>query len=77
MIPLTLTSHVDADGVLRLALPLGASEANSDVRLTVESIPEESDTIEDHRKFVEEIAGLWQGDFERAPQPPYEERETL
>jgi hypothetical protein len=34
-------------------------------------------TPEEWRAFVDEMAGSWQGDFERPPQGDYEVRDSL
>jgi len=72
---LTITSHVDADGVLRVALPLGVAEANKTVEVTVKSIHKKSTTLEEHRAFIDKTYGAWQGELERPEQLPLEERD--
>ncbi len=41
---LVFNSKVDSDGVLHLSLPVGAAEADKDVRVTVETIKTSSNT---------------------------------
>jgi hypothetical protein len=64
--------RVDADGILRFALELGEEYANKFVCLTVTSIEPPPDTSplteEERRKMLKELAGSWQGEFERPPQ---------
>jgi hypothetical protein len=73
-----MTTLVDSDGVLRLALELGAKDTNKAVRVTVESIEPPADkpplTKEERREILKNIAGKWLGDFERPPQGDYEQR---
>jgi len=74
-----LMSRVDADGVVRCALELGEEYANKFVRVTLESVgpPSEEAPLSDEEwaKRVKDLAGKWQGDFERPPQGEYEQRE--
>lgn len=79
---LILTSKVDADGILRMAVPVGPAEADREVQVTIESPPASSPwTSEDQRKYAEwlkqNIFGKWEGEFERMPQGEYEERDPL
>ncbi|HKA08613.1 MAG TPA: hypothetical protein VKD71_15245 [Gemmataceae bacterium] len=70
-------SKVGSDGVLRLTVPLPKAEAGRDVRVTVEPIPKPQMTQEEWQAFVTQMAGSWQGDFERPEQGEYEERDPL
>jgi hypothetical protein len=73
-----LERRLSSEGVLHLTLPLGASEADRDVRVTVEPVgPKREMTTEEWRAGVLATAGSWQGEFERAPQGELEEREPL
>lgn len=72
---ITITARVGPDGVL--ICNLGPEFANCDVQVTVERLLSRDESIEEHRKFIEQIAGSWQGDFEGPEQPPYEERDPL
>jgi hypothetical protein len=77
----TLTSRVDEDGVLRFGLELGEAYANKFVRVTVESIEPPADqsplSDEERREILKNIAGKWQGEFERPPQGEFEKREEF
>ncbi|HKB06202.1 MAG TPA: hypothetical protein VKD90_28665 [Gemmataceae bacterium] len=72
-----IVSKVGSDGVLRLAVPLPAAEAGRDVRVTVEPLARPAMTQDEWRAFVLRTAGTWQGEFERAEQGEYEERDPL
>jgi hypothetical protein len=71
-------SRVDKDGVLTVSLPLGASEANRDVQVTVEPVPPTASgsSPAEWKKFLDETAGQWQGELERPPQGEYETRDS-
>jgi hypothetical protein len=61
MRPLEIRSRVGADGVLNISIPLGSSEANREVRVTVEAagasdVPS-SDTKNEWQQFIESMAG--------------------
>jgi len=77
MTRIVVNSKVGPDGVLHLTLPLGAAEADQDVRVTVEPVARPSPTAEEWRRAVLATAGRWQGEFERPPQGELEEREPL
>jgi hypothetical protein len=68
-------STVGPDGVLRLNVPLPA-DANRNVRVTVEPI-RPAMTQEEWAAMVYELAGTWEGEFERPDQGVLEEREPL
>ncbi len=69
------SEHVlDAEGVLHLDLPVGASEAGRKVRVTVTLLPRPM-SQEEYEAWVDSMAGSWQGDFERPPQCRHEARE--
>ena len=71
------TSRVGSDGVLHLTLPLGAAEADREVRVTVEPAVPPRVSQEEWRRLVLATAGRWQGDFERPEPGELEEREPL
>jgi hypothetical protein len=72
-----LDSRVGADGVLQLMVPLGAAEADRDVRVTIEPVAPAHGAPDDYAAWLHSVAGKWQGDFERPPQGVLEEREPL
>jgi hypothetical protein len=67
---------VDADGVLRLEIPMGTAEAGRPIRVTATPLPWPL-TPEEYRQAILSTAGGWVGDFERPPQGEYEQREPL
>ncbi len=73
-----LKSQVGADGVLSVSVPLGPSEANRQVTVTIEpSAPEGGMTPAEWRSWVESTSGIWEGEFERPPQGEFEDRSAL
>jgi hypothetical protein len=71
-----------ADGVLNLRIPLGLAETECEVTVVVQ--PKTSHTRQLTPEelgwppgFFDQVVGKWQGDFERPPQPPAEERQDL
>lgn len=78
MTRVVLTSNVDRDGMIHIALPRELAEANDEVNVTVESIAQPNQmTKAEWSAWVDSMAGAWQGDFERPVQVDYEEREPL
>ena len=76
MTRMTLSTRVGADGVLHV--PLGADEANREVRVTIEpAAPSSPMSQEEWRAWVRATAGSWQGELERPEQGDYEAREPL
>ena len=73
-----MTSRVGDDGVLRVTVPVGMEEAQKEVRVMVESLPErKAQTHSEYAAWVDSLAGSWQGEFERPPQGTLEEREPF
>src|SRR5262249_53540734 len=76
-----LTAQVGADGILKLAVPLGATDANRVVRVIVEPIDQATAPIADDtawKKFVTQMAGkITDPTFVRPPQGEYEQRDEL
>lgn len=78
MSPMELRSRIDADGVLNLSVPLGKSDANREVRVTVEPLDEMTTPISAAQwgQFVHEMAGsISDPTFERHPQGDFEQRD--
>lgn len=76
---LQIQSRVGADGILKLSLKLGPKDANRDVIVTIQSVPEPSTKPrQDWKEFVEATYGSCAGlELERQPQGEYETREPL
>lgn len=77
MTRVVMTSRIGKDGVLHLDLPLGASEADREVQVTVEPAPPPAMTQAEWVAFVERTSGAWQGEFEQPPQGELEVRDPL
>ena len=77
MTTVVVRSRVDADGVLRVAVPIGSAEAEHEVQVTIEPVPSESIGRDEYIAWLENSAGQWQGEFERLPQGEYEKRDSL
>lgn len=77
MTRIVVTSKVGHDGMLRLMVPVGASGADQEVRVTVEPVTPPGLSADEWRRAVLATAGRWQGEFERPPRGEYEEREPL
>lgn len=71
----TLTAQVGTDGVL--TLPLGETNANKVVRVTIETMTTETDR-EEWLRFIKATAGaIDDPTFVRHPQGEYEQRDQL
>lgn len=78
MTPVTVTSRVGPDGVLHVDIPIGAAQANREVKVTIEPLADRpQETPEEYRAWVRSMAGSWQGDFERPEQGEFETRDPL
>jgi hypothetical protein len=80
MSPLELRSKIDANGVLNLSVPLGISDANREVRVTVEPLDEAEApmSVDQWHKFVNEMAGsISDPSFKRHPQGEFEQRDQF
>ena len=77
MTQIELRSRVGPDGVLTLAVPVGAAEANREVIVTVRTAdPKPPHDPEEWRRFVESTAGSWKGEpFVRPQQGEFEKRD--
>ncbi|NJR57217.1 MAG: hypothetical protein HC768_23465 [Acaryochloris sp. CRU_2_0] len=74
--PISIRSHVGADGVLRLEVPTDFSNADLDV--TVLLSPAESlasTTAQWQPGFFTDVIGSWEGELTRPDQREYEIRE--
>jgi hypothetical protein len=78
MSPMELRSRIDADGVFNLSVPLGKSDANREVRVTVEPLDEVAAPISAAQwpQFVQDMAGsIADPTFERHSQGDFEKRD--
>jgi hypothetical protein len=78
MSPVELQSRIDANGILNLSVPLGISDANRAVRVTVEPLDEVAApaSAEQWPQFVRELAGsISDPTCERQPQGDFEQRD--
>jgi hypothetical protein len=74
---IVLHSRVGADGVLQLAVPIGAADADREVQVTIDPVVPAM-TQEEWRKFVLVTAGsITDPSFERPEQGEYERRDEL
>lgn len=74
---IVLKSKVDADGVLRVSVPVGEAAAEREVQVTIES-EVSAMTAEEWRYWVEKHAGsIADPTFRRHDQGDYEQRESL
>lgn len=76
MTRIVLQSRTGPDGTLHLDVPLGPEQAGREVQVVIESESKPL-TQAEYAAWVQSIAGSWQGDFERLPQLPLEERQPL
>lgn len=76
MSSIVIESVAGPDGTLHLDVPLGIDRANQTVRVVIEPVRRPM-TQAEYAAWVQSMAGSWQGDFERPPQLPLEERDPL
>jgi hypothetical protein len=75
---IVVEQRLSAEGVLQLNLPLGADQADREVRVTIEPVASKKVmTPQEWRAGVLATAGGWQGEFERPPQGALEDRDPL
>ncbi len=74
---LIVRSRVDADGMLRIVVPVGAADADREMQVTIESLSSRPDERAQYVAWLESMAGSWQGDFERPAQGEFEVRDAL
>jgi len=77
MNPRIVRSRVDADGVLRVAVPVGTAEADHEMQVTIEPLPPRSGERTEYLAWLDRSAGRCKGEFERFPQGDFEERDFL
>jgi hypothetical protein len=74
---IVVKSRVGSNGILQLAVPVGAADADREVQVTVEAVGSPTQSPDEWRRGVMETAGKWEGEFERPEQGEYEKREPL
>ncbi len=77
---IVIHSRVGADGVLQIAVPLGAADAEREVEVTIAPVQPQSSpntSPAEWQQFIHETAGAWQGDLVRPEQGDYEKRDEL
>lgn len=78
---ITVRSHVGADGILHLELPVTATEQELEVTVLyqpvqIDSQPQSPEALGYSPNFFEETAGAWQGEpLVRGGQEEYETRD--
>jgi hypothetical protein len=77
MTTMIVRSRVDGDGVVRIAVPVGASEVDREVQITIEPLPPPREDHAEYVAWLEHSAGRWQGEFERMPQGDFEQRDSF
>lgn len=78
----TLRSHVGADGILNLQVPVGITNAELEVMVIVQPLVQPELKTSEHTGwmpgFFEEVIGSWEGEpLVRPDQGTYEIREEL
>jgi hypothetical protein len=74
---IVVKSRIGSNGILQLALPVGAAAAGREVQITVEPVGPAALSPDEWRQSILETAGKWQGELERPEQGEYEQREPL
>jgi hypothetical protein len=73
-----LQSRVGKDGILRLEVPVNASDTELEVVLVVQAVKETTEDRAEWIAFIERTAGsLADAPMERPPQGDYETREPI
>lgn len=74
--PISIRSHVGADGVLHLAVPTEFSDAELDVTVMLAPVESVQGRIEKWQPgFFTEVIGSWEGDLTRPEQGECDTRE--
>lgn len=75
---MVLHARVGADGVLHLTVPIGTTDADREVQVTIDPVGPPAMTQEEWRHFVRTTAGsVTDPSFVRHEQGEYERREEL
>ena len=74
---ISVRSRVDADGILRVVVPVGAKDADREVQITIEAAPDVVTDRNDYAAWLHSVVGQWRGEFEKMPQGDFETRDSL
>lgn len=74
---ISVRSRVDADGMLRVVVPVGSKDADREVQITIEPAPDAMMERVDYAAWLRSVVGQWRGEFEEMPQGDFETRESL
>lgn len=74
---ISVRSRVDADGMLRVVVPVGSKDADREVQITIEPAPDAMMERVDYVAWLHSVVGQWRGEFEEMPQGDFETRESL
>lgn len=74
---IVLKSRVGSNGILELTVPVGAADADREVQATVEAVGVDKLSQEEWRQRTMELAGSWEGNFERPEHGELQERDPL
>lgn len=77
----TLRSHVGADGILKLQIPVALNDVDVEVVVVMQPLEQNgapAATQAEWRAFIEQTAGKWAGEpLVRAPQGDYPVRDEI
>lgn len=74
MMPIRVSAHVGSDGILKLELPVGVSDVDCDVTVTIQPRLSRDEWM----AFIDRTYGSLADDpLERGPQGEYEGREEI
>lgn len=75
---LVVRSRIDTDGVLRVTVPIGPTEADCEVQVTIEPVAPRAMSQAEWQEFIRSTAGcISDPTFVRHEQGAYEQREEL
>lgn len=73
----SVRSRVDADGVLRVVVPVGSQDVDREFQITIEPAVDSKTMGTDYAEWLHSVVGQWRGEFEKMPQGDFEIRESL
>ena len=74
---MTVLSRVGADGILHVSVPVGVTDANRPVQVTIEPADDRPNSASEYEVWLEGLSGRWQGEFLRGNEGIFETREPL